>query len=332
MQFIDLANKPRKSTKFYLAIIILLLIGIAIVFFRQISINSKKNITGQVKSAQTEQTNVSIDVDPYKLTMPPQNKNSSRPLIYAKNYILMDVDSFYPLAEKESHTAVPVASTTKIMTAIIVLENYNLSDVVTISQNAAGQIGDDVTLRTDEKITVENLLYALILRSGNDAAMALAEFYKDGGKEGFIRKMNEKAQFLGMKDTNFMDPAGLDDNGKSSAFDLALAASYAMKNKRFSELTNTSQKTVTSIDGKFSHDLTTSNRLVKPDESFYSPFANGVKTGYTPDAGHCLVSSAIKDNHQLIGVILNTYESTIIASAKESKKLLDWGFDNFQWN
>lgn len=288
-----------------------------------------RDASPQVKSAQI---NIS-DVKPSDLDIPPEVINDKfQPNVYANSYILVDVDSFYPLSEKNSRASVPIASTTKILTAIIVLENYNLSDIVTISQNAASQIGDDVALATNEKITVENLLYILLIKSGNDSAMALAEFYRDGGKDEFMKKINEKANYLGMKDTKLLDPAGLDDNGKSTAYDLAIVASYAMRNKKFAEMVNTTEKTVSSIDGRFNHQLKTSNRLVNPDEQqLYLPYANGVKTGYTPNAGHCLVSSAVKDDHQLIGVVLNTYESTITASAEESNKLLEWGFDNFRW-
>lgn len=323
--------KPRKSTLFFLIVIAILITVIVLIYFNSTT-NINKNTQSMVKSAETENMDIKLPaVDFDKITIPPQKNTNNSVNIQAYNYILIDADSFYPLLEKNSDKLVPIASTTKILTAIIVLENYNLLDIVTISKNAANQIGDDVALRTNEKITVESLLYILLLKSGNDAAMALAEFYPDGGKDGFMLMVNQKAQYLGMKNTKLFDPAGLDDNGKSTAFDLAVATSYAMKNKKFYELVNTSERTVTSADSKLAHELKSSNRLILPDENLYFSFANGVKTGFTPDAGHCLVSSATKDDHQLIGVILNTYENSITASAKESKKLLEFGFNNFNW-
>lgn len=317
--------------KVFIASIIILSLVIIFIQYNifRVSRNKLESTLGQVKSAQINAS----DVKSSDLSTPPEIINNKlQPNIFANSYVLIDVNSFYTLTEKNSHSPVPIASTTKILTAIVVLENYNLSDIVTISQNAAGQIGDDVALATNEKIIVENLLYILLIKSGNDSAMALAEFYKDGGKDGFMKKVSQKADYLGMKDTKLLDPAGLDDNAKSTAYDLAIAASYAMRNKKFAELVNTTDKIVTSTDGKFQHELKTSNRLINPSEQqLYLSFANGIKTGYTPDAGHCLVSSAIKDGHQLIGVILHTNENTITASAKESKKLLEWGFDNFRW-
>lgn len=320
------------SSKLPIIFIAILVLGIGFIQYRIINVDLKKQKEiGSVKSASTQKI---ADVPKLDLSiinpLPQKVKNYKEPNnIWAKNYVLIYSNSYYPLAQKNAHQQVSIASTTKIMTAVIALENYNPNDIVTISQNAATQIGSEVMLKIGEKITVESLLYALLVQSGNDAAMALAEHYQ-GGLNSFVEAMNSKAIYLGLHDTNYKDPAGLDDTGKSTPYDLAIVTSYALTNPLFEKIVKTNEININSIDGKFSHKLTSSNRLIKPDELLYYPQAQGVKTGYTPTAGHCLVSSAQINGKRLVGVILNTNESSNDASAKESKKLLDWGFSNYE--
>ena len=325
----------------FVSIILLLMIGIFFVQYKiravdsnKVAVNLKPSDQGIVMGVKDTNNDINISlpkINDIVVKKNPQKKdNIKNPLVYAKNIILMDKATGYILYEKNAYDAVSIASTTKIMTAVIVLENYNLNEVVTISQNAATQIGSDINLRTDEKITVKNLLYALLVKSGNDAAMALAE-HMTKGKEEFVRRMNEKAKFLGLKNTNYQDPAGLDDAGLSSAYDLAVLTSYALEKQTFSDIVQTANYTINSADGKLAHELETSNRLIKSDEPLYYQPAVGVKTGFTPPAGHCFVSAAKKDNNEIIGVVLNTNESTVDASAKESRKLLIWGFDSFDF-
>lgn len=319
--------------KVFLIFIFILIIGIGIIQY--LILNSNKtdvdSSSGQVKSAEIDLSKQTIEeFSTQEIKIPPQKIKDFRPAyIAAKNYILIDAETAYPLVQKDPYIAVPIASTTKIMSAIVALENYNLNDIVEISSNAARQIGSEIMLRTGEKLSVESLLYALLIQSGNDAAMALAEHFPQRGLEGFVAEMNRKAQYLQLKGTEFKDPAGLDDAGRSTAFDLAVLTSYAFKNPTFRKIVKIPEFTITSVDGKFAHQLENSNRLVKGDEPLYYPYALGVKTGFTPEAGHCLVAVAEKDNRRLVSVILNTYENTVEASAKESRKLLEWGFNNF---
>lgn len=271
--------------------------------------------------------------DKFTPTSPPEKSSSfTEPQILSKSAILVDIPSFYPLFEQNADQKMPIASTTKIATALVVLENYGdkLQDVVTISYPMINVAGSDIELKPGEKITVESLLKGLLIMSGNDTAYSLAAYL--GGKESFVKEMNEKAKKIGLENTSFKDPAGLDDDGYSTAHDLAILGAYAMRNEKFSEIVKTSETTISSTDGQFVHDLKTSNRLIKADESYYYPYAIGVKTGYTYAAGHCLVSTAFKDGHTILGVILGTNEDNIFASAKESRKLLDWGFTNWVWD
>lgn len=262
---------------------------------------------------------------------PMVNLLTKDPNIYASNYLLVDSDSSVILAKRGPYDQVPIASTTKIMTAVIVLENYQLNDIVTISSTAASQIGADANFRTGEKITVYELLKTLLIKSANGAAYAFAEHMNGPGQEGvdlFVRKMNEKALSLGMVNTDYHDPAGLDTTGYSSAYDLYIITKYALKLPVFGSIVATKTDTARDITGTIWHQLDNSNRLVK---EWDYPGVLGVKTGYMPEAGHCLVAAAERDGHTLISVVLKTNADTPTASAEESRKLLDWGFANTKW-
>ena len=259
---------------------------------------------------------------PEILPRPKINSNAIKPAIYSKNYLLADPDSGIVFLKQEHKSRVPIASTTKIMTAIVVLENYELDDIATISSTAANQIGADAFLMTGEKITIESLLNCLLIKSGNDSAYARAEHMNQDGEIGI------EAAELGMRDTNYRDPAGLNTTGYSSAFDLYLATKYALKNPVFKEIVNKDKEVVTSIDKRYYHELNNSNRLVN---EYQYPGAIGVKTGYMPEAGHCLVGATDRNGKKLISVILNTYADTPSASADESRKILDWGYANINW-
>jgi len=308
-----------------ICIIVAIVVGVGITLKSDLKNGDFKQIFGV--------SNNLPEPDKFTPTRPPEKSSSfSQPQILSKSAILVDVPSSYPLFEQNADQKLPIASTTKIATALVVLENYDdkLNEVVTITYPMINVAGSDIQLKAGEKITVESLLKGLLIMSGNDTAYSLAAHF--GGKESFVKEMNEKAKKIGLENTSFKDPAGLDDDGFSTAHDLAILAAYAMRNEKFSEIVKTSETTISSIDGQIVHDLKTSNRLIKADENYYFPYAIGIKTGYTYGAGHCLISSATKDGHTILGVILGTNEDSIFASARESRKLLDWGFTNWIWN
>ena len=258
-------------------------------------------------------------------------KNAPESPIYAQNYLLADDENGLTFLQKNSDVRVPIASTTKIMTATIVLENYNLSDVVTMSKDAVAETGASLDFFIGEKFTVSELLYCMLIKSENGAAYALAEHANTGSETGvtkFIGMMNEKAKSLGMDDTLYQDPAGLNDAGYSTAYDLLLATKYALKIPLFAQIVDTPTYTAHSIDGKYSIDLPNSNRLVN---TWNYPGAIGVKTGFTDGAGHCLVGAARRNGHTLIAIALHTNSIAPDASATEVKKLLDWGFSSIDW-
>ena len=304
-------------------LLILVLTGQIIYISRdKFSLNKNQRVSGS-KITQGEKI---------ALVSPPEKTFGAQdPQIASKSAILIDKSSFYILYKQNENLKIPIASTTKIMTALVVLENYRekLSDEVTITLPMIQVEGSDIELKYGEKISVENLLKGLLIMSGNDTAYALA--YHFAGKDDFVLKMNEKARLLGLNNTQFNDPAGLDDNGFSTAKDLAVLGAYAMKNSKFKEIVQTPETEIYSTNGLIAHNLKSSNRMLREEEQYYYPFTVGIKTGFTNEAGHCLVAAAQKDNHELISVILNTSENSITASAKESKKLLEWGFENWTW-
>ncbi len=302
---------------------VLVAIGIGVIFRSEFKFDHSKKVSGE--TSELSSPTLSPAIIPIKKT------NIPDPHIAAKAVYLMDAASFYSMYAKEENQKVPIASTTKMATALVVLENHSnkLQDVVTITSKMISVEGSDIQLLPGEKITVENLLNGLLIMSGNDTAYALADYF--GGKEAFVGEMNAKVKNIGALDTEYKDPAGLNDEGFSSAKDLALIGAYALRNNKFSEIVKTSEKTISSVDGRITHDLKNSNRMLRQEEPYFYPYTMGIKTGFTNEAGHVLVSCAEKDGHKILAVVLNTNENTLTASAKESKKLLDWGFSSFTW-
>ena len=214
--------------------------------------------------------------------------------VSAQRAILMDGRTGRILYEKGADERSLIASTTKIMTALIICEQCNVLDRMRVPKEAVGIEGSSMYLREGEVLTLQELLYGLMLSSGNDAAVALA-IYCGGTVEGFAQLMNDKARQLGMKDTHFENPNGLDSPGHySTARDLAVLASYAMENPIFAK--TVSAKTVT-IGNR---SLRNHNKLLWQVEG-----ADGVKTGYTKAAGRILVSSAVRNGRRLICVTIN---------------------------
>lgn len=250
------------------------------------------------------------------------------PNILADVVMLIDDKTKYPLFYKNEKEPVPIASITKVMTFVVARENFKLDEVVEIGDEPTKIVGSKIDLKKSERITVESLLYGLLINSGNDAASALS--YHKGSQNDFVKKMNDKAIELGMNNTYFVDPAGLNDNGKSSAFDVAIMFSYALKDDLFKNIIKTSEIEISSVGGEVIHSLTNSNRLVTGEIELDGVL--GGKTGFTLDAGHTLVCAAERDGNKLISVVLKTSVNTKTASAYESLKLLNWGFDSYNFN
>lgn len=244
-----------------------------------------------------------------------------KPSLSAASAVLVDGRSGEVLMSKDPYARRPMASTTKIMTAVIALERLKLRDVVTVSRRA-NQVGEsEVYLEPGEKMSVENLLYGMLVKSGNDAAYALSE--KIGGSESiFTQLMNKKAEDLGLRDIHFENCDGLPANNHySSALDLAKLGVYAMKNPIFRKIVATKVKYLPWPGKPWRRVLENRNHLL-----WRYSYCNGIKTGFTEDSGRCLVASATKDGSNLISAVLKSQDSF-----EDSKRILQWGFRNFRF-
>lgn len=225
------------------------------------------------------------------------------------------------LYEKNGNKQTPMASTTKIMTAIVVLENANLTDVVTISSKAAGIGGSRLDLKKNDKITVNDLLYGLMLRSGNDAAIALA-IHVGGSVEGFAEMMNNKAKELGLVNSHFVVPHGLDNDGHyTTAYELAKIADYALNIDKFKEIVSTRNTTIY-ING-YAKAINNTNQLLGSVSGVY-----GVKTGFTNGAGRCLVTACKRDDLDVITLIIGA--NTTKQRTSDTIKLIQYAYNNFE--
>ena len=247
--------------------------------------------------------------------------------VSAKSAVLIDAGSGRILYEQNSHEPLPPASVTKVMTMLLALEaaergQIHLDDAVTISQRAAGMGGSQMYMEAGETQTVETLLKGMAICSANDACVAIGE-YVGGTEEIFVEKMNQRAKELGMKDTTFVNTNGLPVAGhRTSAYDIALMSRELLKHSQTKEWFNTWQTTVkVGLPGKKQTELglTNTNRLIKQ-----YPGANGIKTGFTQEAGYCLSGSATKGDLTLIAVVMGAETSKIRFA--EAGRLLDYGF------
>lgn len=249
------------------------------------------------------------------------SESAEEPNINSRSAIVFDRNSKEVIYGKDENTKKKMASTTKIMTCIVVLEKGELTDTVIVSKNAAGTGGSRVGLKTGDKATVQDLLYGLMLCSGNDAAVALAE-HVGGSVEGFAELMNAKAKELNLSNTNFVTPHGLDnENHYTTAYELAIMADYGLKNKTFRSIVGTKNITI-NINGK-PRNLNNTNELLGSVSGVY-----GVKTGFTNGANRCLVSSCKRDNLDIITVVLGA--DTKKFRTQDSLKLINYAMSNYK--
>ena len=242
------------------------------------------------------------------------------PDVNSRACVVIDRKTNSVLFGKNENTKKKMASTTKIMTATIIIEKCNLSDTIEISKKAAGTGGSRLGLKTGDKITILDLLYGLMLRSGNDAAVALAE-YAGGDINGFAELMNAKALELGLTNTHFETPHGLDSNEHyTTAYELALLSNYALNNPTFAKIVGTKNYTIT-INGS-PKDLSNTNELLGNMEGVY-----GIKTGFTNGANRCLVTACKRNNIDIICVVLGA--DTKKFRTIDSIKLINYVFNNF---
>lgn len=255
--------------------------------------------------------------------------------------LLMDTASGKVLYEKNMNEKRYPASLTKVMTAIVVLENCDLSSIATVSYDAVMSLSSGyvtANLQIGEELTIEQLLYVLMVGSSNDAAIVLAE-HVSGSIEAFAELMNQKAEEIGCTSTHFVNPNGVhDENHYSTAYDLALIARYAMNNETFRTLVSTTSYKLP-ITNKYDREdrvFTTTNSLLivnnnAREDNYYYKYATGIKTGFTTPAGNCLIASANKGNLELITVVLGAGQTSNGLSQRylDTKALFDYGYDTY---
>ena len=284
-----------------------ILIIYLIIIFIPISIFADDEITDENFSIE----NVSIETS---------SNINDEPEINARHAIVFDRNSKTSIYGKKELEKCKMASTTKIMTAIVIIENCNLNDTVKISSKSAGTGGSRLGLAKNDKISVKHLLYGLMMKSGNDAAVALAE-YSSGNIENFAQKMNKKAKELNLTNTNFITPHGLDnENHYTTAYDLAILTDYALNNETFFKIVNSKYYTI--LINNQPRNISNTNELLGNFDGIY-----GVKTGFTNGANRCLVTACKRNSLDYICVVLGC--DTKKDRTQDSVDLLNYAFKNF---
>lgn len=310
-------------------------------YFNLLFISQPISTHAQVLGATTPLIANNFQLNPY-----PTLKTKAEPQNLARYWTLIDAESGKVIVSKDADNIIPIASTAKIMTALIVLEEVkDLSQKVQIQKKINNIYQSQQRLLWGDEYSVENLLYLLLLESDNQAANSLAYFTVGLKKSSeikwetrisaFVNQMNNKATDIGLVKTKFVDPAGLDESTTSTVSEMVSLTRIALQNSAFQKLVATANKTITNTPGSRVFDLKNSNRLVS---EWYYPGVLGVKTGFLPNisssqlsAGHCLIAAAKRDNHTLIAAVYNTYSETPTSSAVAAKELLDFGFKNITW-
>ncbi|WP_100488135.1 D-alanyl-D-alanine carboxypeptidase family protein [Sporolactobacillus pectinivorans] len=242
------------------------------------------------------------------------------PSVSAQSAVLIDQSSGRELFEKNSHEKLPIASITKVMTAILAIESGKMNQMVTVSDRAIKTEGSSLYLKAGERLHLKDLVYGLMLRSGNDASLAIAEAVA-GSEQGFAFMMNEKAQELGMQDTHFTNPNGLENSDHySTASDMAVLTRYAMENQYFRKIAGTRSYRAAATNKEGVRVWKNKNKML----SLYQ-YATGGKTGFTKKAGRTLISTASQGNMSLIAVTLNDGDDWL-----DHKNLFEWGFSTYK--
>lgn len=259
---------------------------------------------------------------------PKKNTESLGVKINAKSALVIDEKTGMVLFSKNPSEKLPMASLTKTMTSIIALEKEkDLSRVVAIDNEMILLEGGKIKLLRDEQITLEDLIKGALISSGNDAATAVGKTVGHGSIEAFVKLMNDKADSLGLKDTRFDNPSGLDfPNHYSTAFDLAKLFSYALENKKFREIVGTKEAQAHALNVNKVHYFRNTNKLLWG----HYPYMKGGKTGFTDNARYCLISnSSHNENDEIITVVLGSNPDG--QQFQDSKALIEWTYQNYEW-
>ena len=317
-----------------LIVLLLILIAWGLYLIGKTENSQNKPIQASINQTEGDATPLKLptadDID--TVFFPIRNWSVAEPEISAKSAIIVNPksnDSNNILFKKNIEQILPIASLTKLMTAIIALENYNPEDIIKVSEESIKINGDNGGLIAGEELIVKDLLYIMLVESSNDAAIALA---KDGSKVGFddfIYQMNEKAGKIGLKNTRFIEPAGLNSENESTVMEVILVAEHALKFPLLSEILQTPETIIYSIDRKFIHKLTSTNTLFGK-----IPILIGGKTGYTEEAGGCMVTFSNINNTRSELVEPNYLITVVLGSSQredDTSKLIDWAQKAWIW-
>jgi len=254
----------------------------------------------------------------------PLAKNKETVELNAKSYLIIDETTKTPILEKDSFEKLPIASITKLITALVALDNAKLDDIVDVKSSYPDLPAPKMGLFGIEKITLENILNGLLISSDNDAAEAIAEYIGKGDYKKFVSLMNDKASEIGMKNSHFSNAVGLDNpENYSTAWDLGILANEALQNKFIKEVVATQEKRVKNVDGNITHYLKTTDELLTDKDVL----VYGLKTGETPEAGGCLISYAkTKNGQEILTVVLGSSDRF-----GDTKKLIQWVEGNVEW-
>lgn len=302
--------------RYYLYSIALVLIAIIVVLAGPILLQSSEVILAGEQIPQNNSAIAGIQ----KYNIPPISANLAVPETTSRAVLIKDLGTETNLYQKDSNISLPIASTTKIMTALVSSEYFEPNSELKV--NTASTIpGSKVGLASGEDLTFRSLLYGMLLNSGNDAAYAISENYP-GGSLGFVSAMNKKVLELGLKNTHFDNPAGFDSpKHYSSASDLSKITIEALKDAQLSRIFATKETEIVSIDKKYQHNLINLNKLLSDVKGVM-----GVKTGYTEEARENLVTLIDREGHRVLIVVLGSDDRF-----GETKKLIDWTYSNFTW-
>ncbi len=248
----------------------------------------------------------------------PISQGKTAPALTAKGVFVMDLDTGTVLYDKNPHLQLKPASLTKIMTSLVAIDYFNPDTVLKV-KNGQNSVGNTAKLLKGDQFNASDVIYALLVPSGNDAAVTLAENYP-GGYRAYVERMNQKAAELGLKNTHFVNVSGIESpNHYTTAFDIAMIARSALSRLQFSSVVSTKNITIKSLKGNLYPLATTNLLLGRPD-------ILGVKTGWTPEAGECLVILTNRDGHAVLVSLLGSKDRF-----GESKKLIEWAYSNYSW-
>jgi serine-type D-Ala-D-Ala carboxypeptidase (penicillin-binding protein 5/6) len=270
-------------------------------------IKKDSTVNPKVKSASIHQVKV------------PKPNTQEKPFFQAQAIYILDLNSNTSLYKKNSVQPLYPASLTKIMTAVVALDHYQLDEILTV-KSADLSIGNTMNLKPKDRLTAIDLIYGLLVASGNDAALALAENYP-GGYSQFVVDMNIKAVNLGLKQTHFNNTSGVEDvNHLTTAYDLTRLTQHALKNTTFRQVVATQQKEITSLNGH-KYSLYSTNQLLGTNKNI-----QGVKTGWTPEAGECLITLVNQNSHPVIITVLGSEDRF-----GETEQIINWVYSSHSW-